>query len=174
MAQQFIERMKKAFHELSSPDTAKNADSHQFIRHLKKDHDKQRTLAKQLMEAKTPDTREKLRNEFHNELYPHMIGEEASIFELLKSSEDEEIREAALAALQEHHLAKTALREVMGLSLESDIFRAKTKVLDDLNRHHMDEEEKEHFPNLQRQCSSEELDRLFTQYEEAEENASSE
>jgi hemerythrin-like domain-containing protein len=57
----------------------------------------------------------------------------------------------------------------MNLSLESDVFKAKAKVLDELNRHHMDEEEKEHFPWLERNCSADQLEELFDQYERAEE-----
>ena len=39
---------------------------HEFIRHLKEDHDKQRSLAKRLTNSTSSDEREKLRNEFRD------------------------------------------------------------------------------------------------------------
>jgi len=36
-----------------------------------------------------------------------------------------------------------------------------------MNRHHMDEEEKTHFPMLENMASTEELDSLFERYERA-------
>jgi hemerythrin superfamily protein len=69
--------------------------SHEFIEHLKKDHDEQRELGNQLRDAKDPNTRDKLRQQFHEALYPHIVGEEASLFEFMTSAEGE-AREGAL------------------------------------------------------------------------------
>ena len=145
--------------------------THPFIQHLEKDHDKQRQLGKKLRQAEQPEQREELRKEMYNELYPHVVGEEASIFDYLKSAEGE-ARDEALKALQEHHVAKIVLRELMDLSVEGDTFMAKAYLLDELNRHHMDEEEKTHFPLLERMADKEKINQLFEQYEKAEEGAS--
>jgi len=48
---------------------------HDFLQHLKKDHEEQKKLGKKLIEAKSPREREPLRKKFYNSLYPHMIGE---------------------------------------------------------------------------------------------------
>jgi iron-sulfur cluster repair protein YtfE (RIC family) len=144
--------------------------AHQFIQHLEKDHEKQRRLGEQLRQAKDPGEREKLRKEFHNALYPHMIGEEASLFPYMESAEGKAHSEAQ-KALQEHHVGKVVLRELMDLSLDSDIFNAKAYVLDELNRHHMEEEEQTHFPMLEKMAGADKLQRLFEQYEEAEKRA---
>ena len=143
--------------------------AHEFIQHLKKDHEKQRKLGKGLAEATDPEQRERMRRQMYEEVFPHMIGEEASIFPFMQDSGDEEAREDAMEAVQEHHVGKIILRELMNLSLESDVFKAKAKVLDELNRHHMDEEEKEHFPWLEQNCSADQLEELFDRYEKAEE-----
>ncbi len=116
---------------------------HPFLKHLKEDHEKQKALGKKLSETTDPAERAKLRQEFHDELYPHMIGEEASIFERLKQADSEEVRDDALEGLQEHHVGKIVLRELMELKTDSDIFKAKAKVLDELNRHHIQEEEED-------------------------------
>ena len=147
---------------------------HPFLKHLRKDHEEQKTLGRQLIGASSPEEREKMRQKFYAELYPHMVGEEASMFKRLKDAEEEEIRADALENLQEHHVAKVVLRELMDLETDSEVFKAKAKVLDELNRHHLEEEEKEAFAHLQKLCSDEELSNLFEQYEQAEEKAKEE
>ncbi len=142
--------------------------AHEFIEHLLEDHKAQRRLGAQLRTTKDPQQREELRQEFWEELYPHMIGEEASLFAYMESAGGE-AKEEALKAVQEHHVAKMVLRELMDLDVEGDTFMAKAYVLDELNRHHMEEEEETHFPMLQRMAQKEKLDELFEQYEEAEE-----
>lgn len=145
---------------------------HQFIEHLKKDHEEQRELGKQIKEARDPKRREELRNQLYEALYPHITGEDASIFSYMRSAEGKP-HEQALRAMQEHHAGKVILRELMNLTLDSEIFNAKAYVLDELNQHHMEEEEKEHFPTLEQLATEEELDRLFDQYKQAEEEAKS-
>jgi hemerythrin superfamily protein len=142
---------------------------HEFIRHLKEDHEKQRALGRRLVEATDSRERERLGRQLYEEVYPHMVGEEASIFPFMQKSGDKRAREGALKALQEHHLGQVLLSELMKVSLESEVFKAKAKVLDEINRHHMNEEEEEHFLWLQGNCSGEQLSQLFERYEKAEE-----
>jgi hemerythrin-like domain-containing protein len=142
---------------------------HEFLKHLKKDHDEQKQLGKRMSEATAPGERERLRRKFHDSLYPHLVGEEASIFKRLRQVEDEKAKEHCLENLQEHHVAKIVLRELMALDTGSDIFNAKAKVLDELNRHHIEEEEGKIFGHLKRLFDRQELDKLFEQYEKAEE-----
>lgn len=141
--------------------------AHKFIEHLKKDHDKQRALGKQLREAKTAEERKRLRDEFEEALLPHMEGEDVSIFDYMSESGGKP-RDKALKAMQEHHVAKVVLRELEDLSLDGDIFSAKAYVLDELNRHHMDEEEQDHFPRIESMTTPQKLDSLFETYEERE------
>jgi len=147
---------------------------HPFLKHLREDHEEQKKLGKQLIEAQSPEERKEMRQKFYEELYPHMVGEEASMFKRLKDADDEEIRADALESLQEHHVGKLVLRELMDLNTDSEIFKAKAKVLDELNRHHIEEEEKEAFEHLQKLCSDQEMSELFEQYEQAEDKAKEE
>jgi hemerythrin superfamily protein len=141
--------------------------AHEFIKHLVEDHETQRRLGEKLRNAKEPGERSKLRSEFYEEVMPHVVGEEASIFRYMRSAQGK-AREEALKALQEHHVAKVVLRELMSLSVDGDTFSAKGYVLDEMNRHHMDEEEKTHFPMLEKMTSKEQMDALFADYKEAE------
>jgi iron-sulfur cluster repair protein YtfE (RIC family) len=149
------------------------AVTHEFIEHLLEDHEEQRQIGAQLRTAEAPEEREDLRQEFYESLYPHMIGEEASIFPYMQEMGGE-AKEEAMSAVQEHHAAKLMLSELMDLSLNSDVFKAKASVLDEMNRHHMEKEEEIHFPMLERMVDEDGLDKLFDQYEEAEEKVEEE
>ncbi len=144
---------------------------HEFLNHLKEDHVKQKELSKKLIGATDPKMREELRQQFHDELLPHILGEEASIFPFLVECKDPKAHEHALVSLEEHAVAKNALKDFMKCSPGDDTFKAKIKVLDELNKHHIEEEEKDDFGALTKQCDKACLDKLYEQYEKAEEKA---
>ncbi len=148
-------------------------DEHRFLQHIRKDHQEQKKLAEKMIEATSPEARGNLRQQFYNALYPHMVGEEASIFKFLSRVKEQEVRDDSLEGLQEHHVGKIILCELMKLNTKSDVFKAKAKVLDELNRHHIEEEEKDIFTHLQKLCDNNHLDQLFDSYEKAEEKAKS-
>ena len=141
--------------------------THPYIEHLLKDHKKQRKLAKKLVKSESRQDKEKYRQELYDALYPHIMGEDASIFDYLQKQGDE-ARAGALEAMQEHHVDKVLLKELMDLDVDDEIFIAKAKVLREVNNHHLKEEEEEHFPRLESLASEEELDTLFEAYEHAE------
>jgi len=142
--------------------------THPFIAHLLKDHEDQRQFATQLAEAETPEDIKRLRQALYDALYPHIEGEDASIFNYLKTSGDE-ARKGALEAMEEHHVDRILLSELMEMDLADEKLLAKAKVLKEVNHHHLDEEEEEHFPRLEALASESELDDLFKKYEAAEE-----
>lgn len=141
--------------------------AHKFIEHLKKDHDKQRELGRNLREAKSEAERKRLREEFQKALLPHMEGEDVSIFDYMKENGGKP-KDQAMKAMQEHHVAKVVLRELEDLSLDGDTFSAKAYVLDELNRHHMEEEEQDHFPKIEAMTTPQKLDELYQEYEQRE------
>ena len=142
---------------------------HEFLKHLKADHDEQKQLGKRMAEATAPGERKRLRRKFHDSLYPHLVGEEASIFKRLQQVDDEEAKTDCLENLREHREAMIALRELMAIEPGSDVFQDKAKALDGLNRHHIEHEEGKTFGHLERLFDRQELDRLFAQYEASEE-----
>lgn len=142
---------------------------HDFLKALQKDHDEQRELTQKFKQAKHPAQWEKLFQEIREELKPHVEGEEASIFAQLKDSADREVRLDALEKIQEHHVAKLLLKEAAKLESDSEEFWAKIKVLQELNEHHIDEEEEETFTILANKFSSTELDKMYEQYRETKE-----
>lgn len=140
---------------------------HPYIKHLLKDHKKQRKLEKKLVKAETREDKEKFRQKLYDALYPHIEGEDASIFDFLANKGDK-AKAGALEAMQEHHVDRILLDELMALDVDDEVFIAKAKVLREVNNHHLKEEEKEHFPRLESLASEEELDALFEAYESAE------
>lgn len=143
---------------------------HPFIKHLVDDHRVQRGLAMDLEKAHATEDRKRLRERLADELLPHMAGEEDSIFSLMRASGDT-AEEKALEALQEHHVSRLVLRELLDLGLDSNVFSAKAAVLSELTDHHTEEEESEHFPWLEKHASKEKLDGLFDDYRKSEKAA---
>jgi len=140
---------------------------HPFIEHLVDDHRKQRALGARLAETESPGDRKRLREQMEEELLPHMAGEEDSIFSYMRASGDD-AKDHALEAMQEHHVARIVLRELLDLGLDSEVFGPKATVLLELNRHHMEEEEGKHFPWLEKHASGAVLDKLFADYKATE------
>jgi hemerythrin superfamily protein len=67
---------------------------------------------------------------------------------------------AVLVALEEHHFAKVALVEIEKLAATDGRFESKVRVLAENVRHHVEEEERDLLPALERSLSAEELDDL--------------
>jgi hemerythrin superfamily protein len=142
--------------------------AHEFIEHLLEDHEEQRKMGDEIRQAMDPEERQELWEDFHEELSGHLLGEEASIFPFLIEIGGE-ARKESQKALQEHHVAKLVIRELEDTSIDGETWLAKVTVLDELNKHHIDEEERVHIPMLVQLCTSEQLDDLFDKYEQAEE-----
>lgn len=141
--------------------------THPYIEHLLEDHKNQRKLEKKLVKSETREDKEKYRQELYDALRPHIEGEDASIFKFL-AEKGGKAKAGALEAMQEHHLDKILLKELMELDVDDENFIPKAKVLREVNNHHLKEEEEEHFPRLESLASEEELDSLFEAYEHAE------
>jgi hemerythrin superfamily protein len=134
--------------------------AHPFIEHLKKDHEKQRELGQKLRMANHFDEFNQAWKDYYIALYPHLIGEEDSIFLfLLEKSESARVR--AVEALQEHYVDRILMSEINELDLDEETFHAKAYVLEKVNRMHIYEEEIVHFPLLERLALKAEMDELF-------------
>ena len=148
--------------------------AHPFIEHLKKDHVKQREMGQRLREAQSEIERKQAWEEFFMELYPHLYGEEASIFDYLLSKGGT-ARVRANEALQEHYVDRILMREINELNLDGETFHAKAYVLTKVNQVHLDEEERVHFPLLEELATPKEMDELFNKkYERREEEVKGE
>jgi hemerythrin-like domain-containing protein len=80
--------------------------------------------------------------------------------------ESREIDEdAILEAFEEHAIAETALKRALATDPEDESFDARVKVLKELIEHHVEEEESELFPQVEKELGSEELETLGEEME---------
>lgn len=130
---------------------------------LKEDHAK----AKKLLEALLATTeragrkRRDLVESIKTELQTHMQLEEQIFYPALKeSSKSKEVQRLYYEAVEEHHAADTVLADLMNADPGGPNFSGKAKVLKELVLHHIQEEEKEIFPQARKHLGKEELREL--------------
>jgi hemerythrin-like domain-containing protein len=74
--------------------------------------------------------------------------------------DEQKVRDNVLEGLEEHHVADVILDELLDVPPDSDLWKAKVKVLKENVEHHMDEEEDELLKNAKRVLDRDELNRL--------------
>ena len=135
---------------------------------LKTDHRKVDALFEQIESAseRAGKTKRKLFQQIKQELTVHAEAEEKLVYPRLE--EGRESRHIALESYEEHRLVKQLLAEIDALSGDSEDaggWDAKVKVLIDMVRHHVKEEEGEMFPKLKAALERDELRQLGEEVE---------
>lgn len=131
------------------------------IRVLKDDH---RTIKKLFTQfeglgERASRTRQQVVARIIQELSAHAVVEEQLLYPAMRARGGE-LEDMALEALEEHHVAKWVLHELSKLTPQDERFDAKTKVLIESVRHHMEEEEESAFPRFQEAFDRQELEVL--------------
>jgi hemerythrin superfamily protein len=132
---------------------------------LKKDHRAVEQLFKAFERSRTAGERKRIVRKVITELSVHAAVEEQLLYPLLREEElvdDDDV----LEALEEHHITKVALLELDSMSAREERFAPKVRVLAEVVRHHVEEEEKEVFPKL-RGIGAARLKELGAQLEKA-------
>ncbi len=114
---------------------------------LKQDHDKHRELLDRLLETHgESDDRKSLFEELTKELKGHASAEEQALYSTMmrKPPTTDETRHS----VAEHHEIEEALNDLAATDMSSSSWLLKLKDLDHDYRHHIDEEEGEHFPDF--------------------------
>lgn len=121
---------------------------------LKADHSNVEQLFSQIESSsdRALKTKERLFLEIKKELTIHMMAEEKILYP--RMLDIPELRKAAFEANEEHRLVKQLLDETSELVCGSEQWNAKLKVIKDLVRHHVQEEEGEIFKKLRHSLSS--------------------
>jgi len=73
--------------------------------------------------------------------------------------------DAILEAYEEHSIAETALKRALATDPDDESFDARVKVLKELIEHHVEEEEGELFPQVEKELESDELEKLGEEME---------
>ena len=130
---------------------------------LKQDHDKVDRLF-QKVKGSEEDKHKELFEQIKQELEVHTHIEETIFYP--KMQEEEELKDIVLEGIEEHHQAKMFLRELSNLSDDSEKFEPKLKVLMEDVEHHVQEEEGQMFPKIEKIFDEATLEDLGKQMEE--------
>jgi hemerythrin-like domain-containing protein len=112
---------------------------------LKDDHEKMKSLLKELEEAAEQGSpkREQLFATVKEELTVHEAIEEEIFYPALK--EHPKAKDLVLEAYEEHGVVDLVMAEIEGLSFDDERWSAKFTVMKENIEHHIEEEEKEMF-----------------------------
>ncbi|RXZ65946.1 hemerythrin domain-containing protein [Pelagerythrobacter rhizovicinus] len=119
---------------------------------LKQDHDKHRDLLDRLLRTEgESDERKMLLAELTRELKSHAAAEEQALYSTMmrKPETTDETRHS----VAEHHEIDEMLNDLAATEMSSGDWLTKFKALDHRYRHHIDEEEQEHFPDFEKYLS---------------------
>ena len=128
--------------------------SEEIFARLKQDHDKHRELLDQLLETSgDSDERELLFTELTRELKGHAAAEEQALYStmLRKPPTTDETRHS----VAEHHEIDEMLNDLAATDMSSGGWLTKFKTFEHRYRHHIEEEEDEHFPDFEKYLDSE-------------------
>jgi hemerythrin-like domain-containing protein len=127
---------------------------------LKDDHDKVKKILNDLDSTteRGVKTRQELFAKVKQELEVHEAIEEEIFYPALK--EHPKAKELVLEAYEEHHVVDTVMAEIVEVPYEDETWGAKLTVMKENVEHHIEEEEKEMFPQAREVFSKEELDEL--------------
>lgn len=115
---------------------------------LKQDHKEVRTLFKKLESSRPSKAREKGLQQLHEALTLHIEAEEQIVYPRLR--EEKKFRRTIGEAYEEHHVATLMLQELTQTPMKDERWGAKLTVLKEMLEHHLQEEEKELFPQANR------------------------
>lgn len=136
---------------------------------LQADHDHVRTLLEDLSE--TTENAEKTRRDglskLKDGLVPHMRAEEQGLYTALK--QNEESKDIALEAWEEHRVAEASLNELMQTEPSDERWHAKLTVLQELIEHHIEDEESEMFDQASELFDDEQLQQMAQEFQSAKE-----
>ncbi|MCU1290335.1 MAG: hemerythrin [Acidobacteria bacterium] len=135
---------------------------------LKSDHDKVERLFQKVKADTEGEHHKELFQQIKQELEVHTHIEEKIFYPRLK--QESELEDIVLEGIEEHHQAKIFLRELDGLSDDSEKFEPKLKVLMEDITHHVQEEEGEMFPDVEKILGSAELEKLGAEMEKEKQN----
>ncbi len=90
------------------------------------------------------------------DLAAHMAIEHEFLYPAAKAVDEELISEA----FEEHAIAEIALKRLMAAEPGGEIFHARVTVLKELIKHHVEEEEEELFPKLEKKLGKARLEEL--------------
>jgi hemerythrin superfamily protein len=137
---------------------------------LKTDHKKVAELFAKVENTESEAQHQQLFEKIKAELELHTYIEETIFYPLLE--QHEELKDLTLEAYEEHKQVKTLIREISALADGSEKFDAKLKVMGENVDHHVEEEETEMFPKVEKHLSQQQLEDLGAQMQQIQQKSS--
>ena len=135
---------------------------------IKQDHKRLRKLLDETLEAESSE-REQRMDFLRTELVAHERMEEEVLYP--RGREETKARDTVLEGYEEHHVADLLLDELLDVPPDTDLWKAKLKVLKENVEHHLDEEEDELFKGARAVLDRDELKRLGERMEQIKRSA---
>jgi hypothetical protein len=120
------------------------------IKLLEADHRQVDKWFKEYEATNGAKTKAKLVDQIITALKVHTQIEEEIFYPVSREFLDSEGEEMVDEAVVEHASAKNLIAEIEAMEVGDDLFDAKVKVLSELIEHHVEEEEKEYFPETRK------------------------
>lgn len=140
------------------------------LNRLKEDHDRQRDLLDRIMKTEgDSEERRTLFTELTKELKSHAAAEEQAVYSEMLA--DPEVSDETRHSVAEHHEIDEMLNDLAATDMSSPGWLQKFKQLDERYRHHINEEEDDHFPDFAEQIDEamdKEMTQIFDERKEAE------
>ncbi len=140
---------------------------------LKEDHDDHRKLLDEMADTSgETDRRKDLLEKFTKEVKSHAAAEEQALYStmLRKPPTTDETRHS----VAEHHELNEALNDLAATDMSSSAWMAKFKQLDHDYRHHINEEEEDHFPDFEKHLNDDDIahmEKVFDRRKEEEQES---
>ena len=139
-----------------------NADG--IFERLKQDHDDHRALLDKLAETSgESEERKTLLEQFTRDVKSHAAAEEQALYStmLRKPPTTDETRHS----VAEHHELNEALNDLAATDMSSSAWMQKFKQLDHDYRHHINEEEEDHFPDFRKYLDDDDVQHMEDVFE---------
>lgn len=132
---------------------------------LKHEHQEVANLLEQASsDNQSLDKKKKLFDNINKQLILHMEYEEELFYPTIK--ENPATKNIVLEGYEEHNVAKTLLKELQELPVEDEMWLAKLTVLKENIQHHVQEEEQNMFPKVEKMIDEEELQDMAEEMQE--------
>jgi hemerythrin superfamily protein len=141
------------------------------IKMLKQQHREVEKLFKQLAAARSEGPRRTAFEEIADALAVHATIEERHFYPGVKNQQTEDI---LLESVEEHLEVKRLIADLMDMDASDDQFEAKAKVLQENVEHHVEEEETDLFPKVEKLFDEEELEAIGEAMEQTQEELKAE
>jgi len=136
------------------------------IKMLKQQHREVEKLFKRFEAAKSGEARQETFNEIADALAVHATIEERHFYPAVKNEQTEDI---LLESVEEHLEVKRVIADLLDMDPDDDEFEAKVKVLQENFEHHVEEEETQLFPKVERSFGADALEQIGALMEETQE-----